>query len=419
MTQTKPTNPFFPLIVWGLAALFFFVEYFARISPSVMVPNLMQSFSVGALDLGILSSFFYYPYILMQIPVGTLMDRYRPRRLLIFAALICGIGSLLFASAQTIWVASLARVLIGFGAAFAFVGALKIATMWFEPRRLGLLAGLTQGMGMLGAAAGEGIIALLVLHVGWRWSTLILASSFFLLALAILAVITKKRVVHAINFEAIIANKVSTKQGLATVMRNPQSWVNALYAGLIYAPTAAFAELWGPSYLQRTYGFSTDHAAFLIGLIFIGLGIGAPVVGWISDQFKSRTGFMFFSAFFSLLFLSIVLYVPTLSLTVLALLLLAYGFCNAGVALAYAVAGEINPPETAGISIALTNMASILIGSMLQPVLGWLLDLRWTGQWVHGVHFYSAADFRQAMAILPGCLALACVVVFFIRRVKQ
>src|SRR5688572_11451641 len=139
----------YPWIVWGLAAAFFFSEYFARVAPGVMVPDLMRDFKVTALTLGSLSAFFYYAYVGMQVPVGILVDRFGPHRLLTVATVLCSAGCLLFASAQSVSLAEAGRFLMGFGASFAFVGTLKLAAVWFPASQFGLLAGLTQALGML------------------------------------------------------------------------------------------------------------------------------------------------------------------------------------------------------------------------------------------------------------------------------
>ena len=127
-----------------------------------MVPQLMQAFNVNALSLGALSAFFYYAYVAMQLPVGTLMDRFGPRLLLSLMAAICGLSCVLFATTHDLFLANLSRFLMGFSAAFAFVGALKIARTWFSAKRFGFLAGLTQALGMVGAAVGEGPVSYLV-----------------------------------------------------------------------------------------------------------------------------------------------------------------------------------------------------------------------------------------------------------------
>jgi len=141
-------------LIWGLAAGFFFIEYIARVAPSVMVPDLMSAFSVDATHLGTLSAFMLFAYVAMQIPVGTLVDRFGPHKLLTAMALLCGLACILFSNTHQIIFAELARLLTGISAAFAFVGALKLASTWFPSSRFGLLAGATQALGMLGAFVG-------------------------------------------------------------------------------------------------------------------------------------------------------------------------------------------------------------------------------------------------------------------------
>ena len=80
------------------------------------------------------------------------------------------------------------------------------------------------------------------------------------------------------NFESIdlISKKSSVFQSLRIVLKNPQTWVNGLIVGCLYAPTAAFAELWGVSYIHAVYGFKAHVAAAGVGMIFIGWAISSP-----------------------------------------------------------------------------------------------------------------------------------------------
>src|SRR5258705_10372261 len=97
----------------ALGGLFFAYAFVLRVSPSVMVEELMRDFAVGAAVLGNLSAFYFYTYAGLQIPVGLLMDRIGPRRLTAAAALLCAVGSLLFAISDTVALASVGRALIG------------------------------------------------------------------------------------------------------------------------------------------------------------------------------------------------------------------------------------------------------------------------------------------------------------------
>lgn len=395
-----------PWLIWSLGAAFFFAEYFARVDPSVIVPQLMISFHVGAFALGSLSGFFYYPYIAMQLPVGALVDRYGPHRLLAFSALLCGCACMLFSMAHQLWVAELARALMGFTAAFAFVGTLKLATIWFEPRELGLLSGLTQGIGMLGAAVGEGFFTFVVTDIGWRNTLAVIALILVVLG-CLIALIVRDRRPTLLNRMVPATSQLRIWDGLMIVFRNPQSWRIAIYAGLIYAPTGAFAEFWGPSFLHRVYGMTEENAAVAISVIFLGLAVGGPLVGWLSDRLGYRRPILVASGVASLILISLILYIPHIPGVLLFSFLFLYGVANMGVALSYAVAGELNPKPVAGIAIAFTNMCSVLIAAILQPFIGWLLEFHWRGIYVNGHPLYSAADYQSAMAMLPLALLLA------------
>lgn len=414
-SRAKPMQSFYPWLIWGLGAAFFLSEYFARIAPGIMVPELMNAFRVNALSLGSLSAIFYVAYLGMQMPVGTLVDKYGPHRLLTITAAICAGGCFLFASADYLGLAKIGRFLMGFGAAFAFVGTLKLATIWFCPTRFGLLSGLTQALGMLGAAVAAGPLALLVREIGWR-STLWSIGVVLLLLAILIGLIVRDQPKFRVTQVVQTDKKLRFWEAFSQVLLNPQSWLNAFYAGLVYAPTAAFAELWGVSYLSRVYNIPQTVAADAISCIFIGLAIGCPITGWISDRIRRRRPVMLAAAIFSLFFMSCALYIPGLSIRCLFVLLFLYGIANAGFATSYALAGEINPPRVAGTSLGFANMASVILGACFQPLIGWFLVLQWDGQMVNGVPVYSPEAFRYAMMALPGCLVLGVFSTFFVKE---
>lgn len=404
-----------PWIIWGLAAAFFFAEYFARVAPGVMAPQLMEAFNIRALGLGAISAFFYYSYLSMQIPVGSLMDRFGPHRLLTAMAALCAGGCFLFAESHTLKMAEFSRFLIGFGAAFAFVGALKLATIWFSPTRFGLLAGITQALGMLGASVGQGPVSVLVTHIGWRHTMWAIGIVLSVLAVLI-GLLVKDNPSSSPLYPSVKAGSTDPDhdllKGLWVVLRNPQTWMNAVIVGFLYAPTAAFAELWGVSYIRGVYGIPTEVAASAISMIFIGWGVGGPIGGWISDRIQLRKPVIFVSAIASLITISIVLYMPSMPIVLLFILLFLYGVSNVGVATCYAVSCEINPKSVAGTSMGFTNMASVIVGAAFQPVIGWLLDLHWDGKMQNGAPVFSPANFHSSVIVLPLCF-VACLLLIY------
>jgi MFS family permease len=100
-----------------------------------MVEELMRDFAVSATILGNLSAFYFYSYASIQIPIGVLLDRYGPRRLMTGAAALVAAGCALFATSDSISGAYLGRLLIGAGCAFSWVGALAVIGQWLPPQR--------------------------------------------------------------------------------------------------------------------------------------------------------------------------------------------------------------------------------------------------------------------------------------------
>ena len=398
-------------LVWGLAAAFYFSDYMARVAPGVMHRYLQIDFGINEAGFGILTASFYIPYILMQIPVGLTVDRLSIRGLLTVMSLITAFGCCVFGLADGLLMGSIGRMLIGFSAAFAFVCSLRLATSWFPPTMLGLLAGLTQSLGMLGAAAGEAPVSFLVSNVGWRHSMLIIA--FLFIALAGLLYQFVQDTPAGKRSDSHEVNRLSILQSLKIILSCKQTWLNALYAGFLFGPTAVIGEAIGPAYLQFGRGLGAHSAAFATGLIFIGWGISGPLSGWLSDKIGRRKPLMILSAVFGIVFTSLFVFSPTLSKNYAYLLFFVFGLTNTGVAIAYAVSTELHGRNVVGTSIAFTNMISIFVGALLQPLVGRLVDMV-SGARAFNVETLVLTDFQAGLRILPFCsliaLILACTV---------
>src|SRR5262249_3391066 len=132
---------------------------------------------------------YFYTFLLMQIPVGILLDRYSPRYLTSFAIALCAVGAIGFATAHSLGIAELSRALIGFGAAFATVSYMKVATLWFPPERFSIVAGLLATAAMTGAMGGEAPLAWMVTKVGWQHTLFVCAVLGLVFAVLFLIVV--------------------------------------------------------------------------------------------------------------------------------------------------------------------------------------------------------------------------------------
>jgi MFS family permease len=388
---------------WATGALFFFYAWILRVAPSVMIDELMRDFAVGAAAVGNLSAFYFYGYAGMQIPVGLLIDRFGPRRLLAVAALGCAAGCVLFALAPTLWILSLGRFLIGATAAFSLVGAMAVAGQWFPPARFALLSGFAMMLGMAGGVFGQAPLRLLVEWLDWQRASLALAGGGVLLALAAVVTVRDKPRPSG-GLREVMA-------GLVVVGRNRQTWLIAV-AGLgTTGPLLGFAGLWGVPFLVLTQGLDRPAAAGVTSLVFIGWGIGAPVLGWLSDRIRRRKLPFVAGLMLTTMAMAGLAWAPGLPLWAVSGLCFLCGFGGSGQILGFAAVRELNPPAAAGAALGIVNGVVTGAGALYQPLLGWLLDLAWTGEMAGGARVYGPAAYSTAFSVLVAgaVVGVACI----------
>ena len=380
-------------LAFALGALFFFYAFVQRVSPSVMVEDLMRDFAVGGAILGNLSAFYFYAYAGLQVPIGVLMDRVGPRRLMTAAALTCAAGGVLFALSSGVHGAYICRLLIGAGAGFSWVGTLTIIAQWFPQRQFALLTGLTQLAGMAGAVFGQAPLAAAVGGFGWRGTLGAIAALGFVLALALWLAVRDRP--HAAQHGAGLL------AGLRVVSRNRETWLNAVYGMAMTGPMLAFGGLWGVPYLVAAYGIGRAAAAATTSLMFLGWGIGAPTIGWLSDRVGRRRPLMMAGGALAAVSLVALLYLPGLPLAAVSALLVVHGFTASSMALAFACVREHNPSGTSGAALGVVNAAVVGSGALFQPLVGLLLDLQWSGAMEAGARLYTPAAYGIAFAVIP------------------
>lgn len=415
MTATTESHPspnqfytrIFPWIVCALGAVFYAYEYLLRITPNVITHELMQSYQINAAALGNLAGFYYYAYTPMQLPVGLMMDKFGPRRLLTVACLLCAIGSYMFAGSTLLSVAAFGRFLVGFGSAFAFVGVLKLATIWLPPNRFALISGIATALGALGGIVGEVALQQFVDDVGWRSTVLICALMGVVLAILLGAIIRdthrdERRAHVRINWHEVF-------HGFLLIIKDRQMWLNGLIGCLLYLPISAFAELWGKPYLEAAHGFGSMQSAYAVSTLFTGFAVGGMILGFISDHIGNRKKVMFLGTIIALVAISLLLGMPNLSPVAVFILLFIFGFSFGVEVIVFAIGRELSLRSAAGTAVAFTNMLVMLGGAIFQPLIGALVDYfagsRLENATVVGV--YGAHAYTMAMLVLPILLVVA------------
>lgn len=417
---SRPAVPaWLPWLTWGLGAALFCYGFFQRVAPSVMIDHLMRDFAVGGALLGNLSAFYFYAYAGLQVPVGLMVDRWGARRLLTGGALLCALGSAIFAQAETLGAAYLGRLLIGAGAGFGFVATLKLATSWFPPRRFALVSGLTIMIGMLGGMTGQAPLAALVEWAGWRGTLLGAAVLGALLALAIWAVVRDRPPGGETGPEATAGAEPAAASLLAAcsaVFGRLQNWLLALVCAAMTAPMLAFGALWGVAWLMQTRGLERPEAAAAASLVLLGWAVGGPLLGALSDRLGRRKPLLLAGTALSLAALAAVLYLPEPPLVLLSALLLLNGIGSGAMVIGFAATRESNAGHLVGAAYSIVNCAVVATGAVFQPLVGWLLDLAWDGTELAGVRVYSEAAYQTALSSLLVFLAMGLAAGLFLRE---
>lgn len=406
-----------PWIVWGLGCVFYFYESLLQVSPSVMGAELMRDFAITSQTLGFLSGIYYYSYSPMQLPCGVLMDHFGPRIMLTIATAVCAISTIAFGVTDSLFMACIARLMIGFGSAFAAVGTMKLAANWFSSDHFALLTGLMVTIGMLGAISGETPLALLVDHYGWRQSMTIMGIIGLVLA-ALIFIIAK-------DYPQMAPQKTSghkeTDQdpmlkSLIAILKNKQLWLIATYGGLMYMATPVFCGLWGVPFLMFKMQIAKSIAANYISLVFIGWAIASPLWGICSNRIGLRKPPMYIGAIGALITSLLFIYAPIQSSWIMGCLLFSFGIFSAGFLCAFSVAKELCNSHYVATGLGFMNMLNMVGIAVAQPFIGFILDRFWAGELLNNVRVYPLHAYHIGLSILPIGIFISLLILFRVRE---
>lgn len=399
-------------IIVGLAACFYFYEFFLQVSPSVLANKFMHEFHINATRYGFMSSSYFITYTIMQIPGGLLYDRYGARKVITCAMFLCAFGAAVFGFSYDMNTAIIGRMLMGAGSAFAFVGTLYLILRWFPPQYFALMAGVAQTLSSLGAIGGEIPLSYLIDHFSWRNTIYIVSAIGFVLTLVIWLVVRNSPKMSQRSLKKTTSD-LSVMASLKVILKRPQTWFVGLYGMMIWAPIATFAALWGIPYLVTKYGIANTQAAQAIAAVWIGIGVGSPLIGWISDRIKIRKSPIIISALIGLVAMSIIIYAGALPMILLYLLLFLVGLAASGQSLTFAIIKDINHIKVTSTAIGFNNMAVVCGGIIFQPLVGRILDMVNTPS--HGLKvIYSTQAYDTALAVLPACYIVCIIASIFL-----
>jgi len=386
-----------------LAALYFF-SYFHRVSLTVISLDLIRTFHISATSLGLMSSAYFYSYAGAQLPVGMFSDVLGTRRTILMFTLLSFLGTMMFALAQDIVVATLGRALIGLGVGGIYIPTAKFISSQYHERQFAGLNGVLLAVGNAGAIFATAPLAFLVESLGWR--SCFLSVGFIILGLLILSILF-------LRDRFPLGDKIQFGKLFKGLISSRNIWLLVLSNSCAYGALMAFQGLWAVPYLVNVYKVTRTTAGNAVMSIALGMIIGAPAIGVLSDKvsISRKNVFAGWLSVFLCMWALIALFPESLSYESLYGIFFLMGFSASSVVLVGAMVNENYPRRTFATTASFINVFVFLGVMLFQTLTGFALDI--AGRIESG---YSVAGYRGVFFICLTGAAIALISAAFIKR---
>jgi MFS family permease len=347
----------------------YFLSFFFRNVNAVIAKDLTHEFSLSPSELGFLTSTYLLAFAAIQLPLGVLLDRYGPRR--VVAALLCiaAAGALIFALARDFATLSIARALIGLGMSAGLMGAIKAFTLWFPLSRLATLNGLFLAVGGLGGLSATAPAEALLGPYGWRALFVGLSALSLLAAILIFTVVPEKELPgEGDSLRRQIA-------GFGRIFSSLAFWRIAAALVICLGSYQALQGLWLAPWLYDVAGLERTAVARYLLLTVVAYTAGSLFFGMASDRL-ARAGVSRMMLFKLGLTVSLAMFVllaawdrifAARATQGLGVVLVIYGFTTIAAALAYPLFTSLFGREMTG----RVNTASNVL------MFGWAFAAQW------------------------------------------
>lgn len=406
---------FLPWLMWGLTTLFFAYQFIMRLAPGLVMPELMQKFTVDATEYGLFAAMYYFAYAGMQIPMALLLDRFGPRMVISIAAFVCSLGTLLLVYSNQWIYALLGRFLIGAGSAAGFLGTSKVISIWFPEKLYTKMIGLTFTFGLLGAVYGGKPVGSLIAQFGWL-DVLTLVGLLGLVISVVIALVVKSPIREMENIETVTQEtSASVLNSLKVIVGNRKLLLVAVANFLMVGALEGFADVWGVPYLVATQSLLKENAAQIVSFIFVGMLFGGPILAYCADKLRSNYWVTSSAGIFMGLIFTIILSFNThLNANALCILLFITGILCCYQVLVFSIGVSLVPKHLASLTVAFLNCINMLGGSFFHSVIGHCMDFFWNGVSENSVRIYDSHAYTYALSSIAITAVLGGVIFWLV-----
>lgn len=349
--------------MWFVVSLFYAYQYILRVMPSIMMNDIMHQYAINATTFGQFSGVYYIGYSLMHIPLGILLDKYGPKKILPLCMALTSIGLLpiLFTS---VWIYPImGRIMIGMCSSAAILGTFKVIRLTFSESKFTRMLSFSVIIGLTGAIYGGGPVSYMCTVFGYHAVVTLFAAIGLGLAIITYFIMPTIDAPHA---DSMLTN-------MREVFLSPTVIGICIFSGLLVGPLEGFADVWASVFLKQVYGFSSVVAASLPSVMFFGMGFGGPLLSLIAEKTKSYLAIIAVSGLIMMIsFIALVMgFIP---LQAMGVVFVIVGVCSAYQIIAIFKASTYVREQVTGLATAVANMIIMIFGYFFHSSIGLIVN---------------------------------------------
>lgn len=374
MSVSEPPGGRRAAAVWITGVAVYFLAVFHRSSLGVAGIAAAERFDITASQLSTFTTLQLLVYASMQVPVGVLLDRFGPQRMLFTGVVLMTLAQLGFAFTGSYAGGVAARVFVGMGDAMVFISVLRLIAAWFRPMRNPVLTQFTSLLGQLGALTAAVPLAASLSAFGWSATFAASAAVGVVLGLLVLLVVRDvppgaPPARHAKNVRAV-------RRDLALAWGDP-----GVRLGLWSHFTTQFAAnvlalLWGFPFFVEGQHTSERTAALLLSLLVVTMMVGGPFIGGYIARHPWHRSTLVLAIVFAIAttWAAVLLWPGDAPVWLLAVMVVATGLGAPGSMIGFDLARTFAPASRLGTATGIVNVGGFVAALVMVLVIGLLLD---------------------------------------------
>ena len=397
------------ITVFFVFAFGYFLSCLLRAITATLSPVLTLEFDLMAADLGLLAGGYFLGFACMQIPIGFLLDKFGPKKIVASFLLIAFIGTVSFALAQSFSGLLASRILIGVGVSACLMAPLTGYRIWFAKNQQQRANSWMLMIASLGFLSSTLPVQLLLPTLGWRWMFGGIAALILVSIVLMLAFIPKWD--HQKDESLDSSSRLGS---FADVCKN-KFFISVIPMGLLnYGGLMAIQTLWAGPWMTRVAGYSPLESA--TGLFWINITMLVSFFLW--GYFLPKITNLGFSAFkilklglplSFLVMLTIILLGPKAGTFYIALFILSSIFLS----VIQPAVGLSFQSHLAGKVLTSFNLLIFLGTFIMQWFIGLVIDL------VKGLGYSEIIGFKTSFSVFLLLSLMAYIFFLIINRKPQ